>query len=235
MKKRIWELDALRGLLLLLMVLVHLYYDLAELFAFAGFSLTEPFRRLMAWGGVSFVLLSGCCASLGSHPLRRGMQVLACGLLVSAVTAGLALVSHNGAMAVRFGVLHCLGCCMILWVFLRKMPSFVLIFTSVWLILAGLWLRQRSFSFSWLLPLGFMPRNFVTVDYFPLLPHLGFFLLGAVVGKRLCRRGNGLLPEAFGNRKFFRFLGFCGRHSLLIYLLHQPVITGLLWSISLLA
>ena len=235
MKDRVWELDALRGLFILIMIGVHLVFDMGDLFGLTAIHLSDPFRRLQAWGGVAFVLLSGCCASLGRHSVRRGLQVLCCGLLVSAVTVGLALAGFGEGVAVYFGVLHCLGCCMILWVAIRKLPRSGLTAISIAAIVLGLWLSHQSFPFPWLLPLGFMPHVFVTADYFPLLPHLGFFLLGAVLGEKLYRERKSLLPDAWENNGAIRFLKFCGRHSLLIYLLHQPVITGLLWLVSLLA
>ena len=232
MNGRIWELDALRGLFILVMTGVHLVFDLGDLFGLTEFHLSGPFRQLQAWGGVAFVLLSGCCASLGRHPVRRGLQVLCCGLLVSAVTAGLAFAGFGGGIAVWFGVLHCLGCCMLLWAFLRKLPRPGLAALSVAAILAGLWLSRQSFPFPWLLILGFMPHSFATADYFPLLPHLGFFLLGAMVGEKCYRQRKSLLPGIPERTGAIRFLGFCGRHSLLIYLLHQPAIIGLLWLLS---
>lgn len=232
MTKRIWELDALRGLFILLMTGVHLCYDLENFFGAAVFEISGPFRLLMDWGGVAFVLLSGCCAVLGRHPVRRGFQVLCCGLLVSAVTVGLAFAGLGEGIAVYFGVLHCLGCCMILWAVLGKLPRRGLAALSIAVILGGLWLKGRSFPFPWLLPLGLMPRNFVTADYFPLLPHLGFFLLGAVLGEKLYRQRRSLLPGIPEKNGAIRFLRFCGRHSLMIYLLHQPVITGLLWLLT---
>lgn len=232
MTRRIWELDALRGLCILAMAAVHLVYDL-ELYGLARGMLSRPFLFLMDWGGVVFVLLSGCCATLSRNSLRRGFLVFGCGLLVSAVTVVLALTGFGEAVVVYFGVLHCLGTCMVLWSFLRKLPRPWLTVLGIAAAAAGAWLRSRTFGFSWLIPLGFVPRGFVTADYFPLLPHLGFFLLGALLGEILYPRRKSLLPGSHENAAPVRFLCLCGQNSLLIYLLHQPVITGLLWLLRL--
>ena len=232
MKQRIWELDALRGLCILIMAAVHLTYDLVGLYGLVHREMSPFFTFLMDWGGVVFVLISGVCATLGRNSLKRGFLVFGCGLLVSAVTMALTFVGFDYDVIIYFGVLHCLGVCMVLWHFLKCLPSPWLTILSIAAIIGGLWLRTQAFSFPWLLPLGFFPASFSTSDYFPLLPNLGFFLLGAVLGRKLYTRKKTLLPQVDEPNGLVRFLCFCGRHSLLIYLLHQPVITGLLWLLS---
>ena len=69
---------------------------------------------------------------------------------------------------------------------------------------------------------------FSSGDYFPLAPNLGWFLLGAFVGRTVYRKRESLLPKVSEDLLPLRLLRFCGRHALLIYLLHQPIITGLL-------
>jgi uncharacterized membrane protein len=78
----------------------------------------------------------------------------------------------------------------------------------------------------YLVPLGFMPPYFYTSDYFPLFPNLGFFLLGAVLGRTVYGKKESLLPTVNSRNPVLRFLQFLGRHSLEIYLLHQPLLSG---------
>lgn len=230
MKNRIWELDAARGIGILGMVLVHLLYDLRQFFGFlpAGNSLLLSF--LMDWGGVLFFLICGICVTLGSHPVRRGLLVLGCGLLVSAVTRiAVALGFFESSMIIRFGVLHSLGVCMLLWPLVKKLPWPVLAGIGGILVVLGLYLEQRAFAFAqWLYPLGLRTPQFVSADYFPLLPFFGFFLLGAVFGKTLYRKKTSLFPNIRQENPLIRFLSLTGRWSLPVYLLHQPVLTGLL-------
>lgn len=82
--------------------------------------------------------------------------------------------------------------------------------------------------FPWLIPLGFTPRSFSTSDYFPLLPNLGYFLLGAFLGRTLYRKKESLLPNVNPNNPILHFLCFCGKQSLLIYLVHQPVLAAVI-------
>ena len=72
MRKRIWELDALRGLCILGMVLVHLVYDIRDLYGLADFAYPAVFTFVMHWGSVLFLLISGICVTLGRHPVKRG-------------------------------------------------------------------------------------------------------------------------------------------------------------------
>ena len=227
MKQRIWELDAFRGLCILGMVLVHLIYDLVELYGIVRWSYPPAFSFIQSWGGVLFLLLSGVCVTLGSRSLRRGALVFACGLLVTAVTGGMYLLGMaDKSIIIWFGVLHCLGTCMLLWPLFRKLPLWALTVLGAALVLAGLSLRGTVVSLPGLFPLGFVTADFASSDYFPLLPNLGFFLLGAVLGKTLYREKRTRFPQVNAAATPIRFLALCGRYSLHIYLLHQPVLTA---------
>lgn len=224
MKNRIWELDAARGLALLGMLIVHLIYDLVELVGV--FSWQEPAWFLFVKNncGFIFLVISGVSASLGSRSLRRGIQVFLCGLLCTAVTGVMYLLDWaDRSIVIYFGVLHCLGVCMMLWHFLRKLPTRALGVLGGVLAAVGLILRRFTVDTPYLIWLGLTFPGFATADYFPLLPHLGFFLLGAFLGRTLYRKQESLLPRAPVGNPMIRFACFCGRHSLAIYLLHQPV------------
>ncbi len=221
--KRIWELDALRGICILAMVMVHLIYDLTELYGILPRPNSGLYHILLNWGGVVFFLISGICATLSSRSLRRGIIVFGCGMGVTAVTY---LTDKN--LAVYFGVLHCLGCCMMLWHFLRKLPTAAMGAAAAASIALGLLFQRLRVSTSKLFWLGLTAPFFSSADFFPLFPFLGFFLLGAVLGRRLYKEKQTLFPKTDPQTPLLRFLQYCGRHSLPIYLLHQPVILGIL-------
>ena len=96
MKKRIWELDAARGLCILGMVLVHIIYDLQNILHLSFLENSGLFDFVSQWGGVLFFLISGCSATLGSRSVRRGLTVLLCGVIVSAVTWGMYALGFAG-------------------------------------------------------------------------------------------------------------------------------------------
>ena len=235
MKKRIWELDAARGVCILGMVLVHLVYDMTELYPILDWQYPVWFAFIKEWGGVLFLLISGICVTLGSRSVKRGCIVFACGLLCSAVTYGMyALGFANKSIIIYFGILHCLGTCMLLWYPLKKCPVWLLGVLGVGLTALGFYITRIRVDFPWLIPFGVVYPGFASSDYFPLLPNFGFFLLGAVLGRRLYARKETLLPKVNVCNPILGFLQSCGKHSLWIYLLHQPVLSAFCYLLTLL-
>ncbi len=234
MNRRIWELDAFRGVCILGVIFVHFVYDVTVLYRLAQWDMPPLFHFIQEWGGILFLLLSGICATLGSRCVRRGLIVFGCGMVITAVTYGMyALGFADKSILIYFGVLHCLGCCMILWWLFRRLPAWALAILGAAMVAAGLYLRGISVVQNpWLVPLGFTYPDFTSADYFPLLPHLGFFLLGGVLGRTLYRKQQTLLPAVNVQNPIVRFFSFCGRQSLLIYMLHQPILVGILMLVA---
>ena len=234
MKNRIWELDAFRGICLIGMVIVHFVYDLTELYGILSWNPPEGFVFVQQWGGVLFLLLSGICVTLGSRSVRRGLIVFASGMIVSTVTYGMYHFGFTGkSILIYFGVLHCLGVCMLLWVCFNKLPVWALATFGAGFTALGFYFRTLTVENPWLFSLGLTTSKFASSDYFPLLPYLGFFLLGAVLGRTLYGKKQTLLPKVNPQNLILRFLQWCGRQSLLIYLLHQPVLAGICTLITL--
>lgn len=75
MKKRIWELDALRGLLIIIMIAVHFCYDLSDLFGLVRLNENWLYRVAKGYTGILFFPLSGICVTLGTRPVRRALTV----------------------------------------------------------------------------------------------------------------------------------------------------------------
>jgi len=129
-------------------------------------------------------------------------------------------------------VLHCLGVCMLLWPIFRKLPHWALALLGLCLAIIGLYLLGRpGLPFPYLMPLGLPWSGFSSSDYFPLLPYFGFFLIGCALGRSVYRKKQSLLPKVNANFFLIRFLTLCGKHSLWIYLLHQPLLSGIFYLI----
>ena len=229
MKHRVWELDAFRGICILGMVFVHFMYDLATLYKIIDWEYPAWFALMKNWGGVLFVLISGICATLGKRSVRRGLIVVGAGMIVTAVTYGMyKFFRFHESIIIYFGVLQCLGFCMILWWLFKRLPTWALAALGVVFIAVGLYLDTiYPVDHLWLMPLGILPQGFQTSDYFPLLPNFGYFLIGAVVGRTVYRKKETIFPRINPKNFLIRPLSFCGRHSLWIYLLHQPVLAGI--------
>ena len=227
-KPRIWELDALRGVCILCVIVVHFLFDLSF---FGGLDLTLPawYVFIQEYGGAIFVVLSGVCVTLGSKSVRRGLIVFACGMLITAVTYGMYRLGMSGAdVVVKFGVLHLLGVCMLVYPAFKKLPPAMLTVLGLVIAITGYAIRGVVVPQHWLFPLGLTYEGFTSSDYFPLFPQLGYFLIGAAIGKTAYREKRTLLPGSFQKTGIARFFCWCGRQSLFIYLLHQPIVYGLL-------
>lgn len=234
MKKRIWELDAFRGLCILGVVIVHFIYDLVELYRIVDWDYPGWLTFIWTSGAILFLVLSGICVTLGTRSVRRGLIVFGCGMLCTAATVGMYLLDFAGrSIIIYFGVLHCLGICMLLWSLVKKCPAWLLALLGIALIAAGFYVSELRTDCRWLFPLGILYPGFASSDYFPLLPNFGYFLIGATLGKTVYRKKETLFPKINDQNPILRFLQGCGRHSLWIYLLHQPVLSGICYILTL--
>ncbi len=260
--RRLALLDSVRGATLISMILYHGMWDLVYLYgksvpwytALPG----RIWQQSICW---TFILLSGFCSSLSGsedssgernllkrisfRTLRRGAVVFACGALVTAVTK-IALPRQP----VIFGVLTFLGSAMILTGLLRPfleritVPALAALCSGVMFFLFLLSYNTGRGFIGWnglfFLPLpkalyaggalaffGFPGKNFVSSDYFPLIPWFFLFLTGYFIGRAVKGRF-----RASVWRKECSFLSALGRHSLLLYLLHQPVLSLLFWCLA---
>lgn len=225
---RIELLDAIRGLAVVLMVLHHLLYDLYYFCNAPYWIFSNPVLDALHYffAGL-FILISGISSNFSRSNVKRGLKTLALALCVTLATWAI----DNPAW---FGILHCLGCCMVLYGLTRKFwdrlpdwffPAVLPVTIAVTACLAnGVTVPFRGFFW-----LGFCSEGFSSSDYFPLLPWLAVFLLGTWVGKYIKA---GKLPDWFYRTKAPR-LAAVGRLSLWIFIAHQPVLFGLIRLIQL--
>lgn len=220
-RERIFELDAMRGICIIGMVVVHFFLNYYDFFKSGSYPAFLQF--FFDWGGVLFVILSGIAVTLGHRPVKRGLAVLAAGMLCTAVTWGMDALGYN-MLIIRFGILHCLAVCMLLSPLLLRLPKWSLPLLAAVTVALGFWFEALRVDSLLLFPLGLRYVGFSSGDYFPLFPYLGWFVAGIWLGKTAYKNKTTLLPKVNSARFPLSFLCACGRHSLWIYLLHQPIL-----------
>lgn len=235
--ERVASLDLARGLTVIAMVLFHFTFDLAHFAGVRAESLQDTlpnwyWRAVPMAIGTSFLFILGISAWLRYQQdqerapirfVRRGVQLFL-------IALGITLVTRYGmGTPIYFGILHCMAAAFLLlplFLDFRRLALRVGLSTLA----IGAVLMQFRFDFSGLLWLGFTPKLDGGWDYYPLLPWFGFVLVGFWCGKPFeaySAKLNSLLPKGPWVNK----ITFLGQHSLAIYLVHQPVLIGLIWTI----
>jgi len=237
-KERLWEIDFFRGIAIILMIIFNWSFALLYLKVYAlngGFLYWHVFPRFI--GGM-FIFLAGLSLTLmysqiknkkDSHKkfFSRGLKIFGYGLLITAIT----YLTFPEAFII-FGILHFIGISIILGSFFLKYDKLNLVL-GLLIILFGFYLQSFSFNFSYLLWLGFIPQNFYTFDYWPILPWFGVTLLGIFFGNLLYKNGKRSFKiKDFSNSLITKFLDFLGRNSLSIYLIHQPLLVIILLALG---
>jgi uncharacterized membrane protein len=236
---RFIELDIFRGCAIVFMIALHLFWDLDY---FGILPLNKNFYSLNIIVPVIFLLLVGICQVVSTNKhraqtktmylktIQRGLWILNLGMLLTLLTA-IALPDRP----IMFGVLHCIGCCIILSVpFIIFKPTTIALIGTL-LVISGLAIGALFTTENptiLQLAAGIHQSNIGqhTIDYFPLFPWLGVCLLGVALGNILYKENTRRFPipdlSRYKPTKLFTWLG---QHSLSIYLLHQPIIVGLLF------
>jgi len=212
------------------MACFHLTYDLA-LFGFIAPSVPFSgfwwyFARAVAGSflflaGVSLWLAHGQAFRLQPYLRRLGILTGAA-LLVSAAT-----FQAMPDRFIYFGILHSIAAASLFGVLFLRVPAALTAVAAIAVILAPHALRSEAFDAPWLWWTGLSPTWRPTADFEPMMPWFGAFLGGLALGQSGLLAG---LRSKTGLSGAARALAWAGRHSLPIYLVHQPVLMGLVWS-----
>lgn len=237
---RYWKVDVARGLAMVAVVLYHLVYDLDVLGGYPIESTSGFWGAFADASAFAFVFLAGLSLSLSSARiggsrrdraaiikyLRRGTGIFSYGMLITLVF----WVLDFGVVV--FGILHLIGASIVLaYPFLRLRLANLIV--GLTLIAIGVYLRAEEVDATGALgvllaSLGVEPENLYMPDYRPLLPWFGVVLLGLFFGNVVYRRRSAGAGGKDGP-PYATLLAFLGRHTLFVYLIHQPVLIVALW------
>lgn len=232
-RRRVGLADELRGAAILLVVAYHVLYDMHYLYGIQVPWLFTPAGDCLRDGiAGTMIYVSGVSCRYARSNLKRGLRILGLGMLITLLTCAV-----MPEQRILFGILHFLGTAMILYHFagktLEKLHPAAGAGMGVLLFAFTRWIETGVVGFgpftlrlpavlyrtNWLFPLGFYGPGFFSADYYALIPWGFLFWSGATLaGYTLSNRA----PEyVYGVR--LPWLAAAGRHSLLIYLAHQPL------------
>ncbi|MGF3584145.1 MAG: heparan-alpha-glucosaminide N-acetyltransferase [Thermoplasmatota archaeon] len=235
------ELDMLRGFAIIIMIFLHLLWDLDY---FGLMPLNKQIYRIQPAIPTVFFLLVGMCMIVSRnrkndlskteqkkydlHLIIRGLKIFGLGMILT-----IASIIFIPDRPIIFGVLHCIGICIILsTIFLKIKPTYNLIISTILMTLSYFTARYPIENPNLLhIAIGLHQTNIgqYTIDYFPLIPWLGVCILGISLGSWLYKDNKRRfhIPDLskYTPVKIFSWLG---KHSLGIYLAHQPIIAGII-------
>ena len=240
MKQRVFWIDNIRAIAMLSMIAYHAVWDLVYLYGMDwGWYRSEAaffWQQSICW---TFILLSGFCWSFSKNPLKQGVIVSGGGIIVSIVTLVFSYESR-----IIFGVLTLIGAAALFLIplkrYFEKIPAAIgaclmfllfavtygvnegfLGFFKVELVKLPEILYGNMFSTFW----GFAEKYFFSADYFSVFPWVFLYFTGYFLC-RLWRMKK--LPDAKCLDRKFPILTKIGKKSLIVYMLHQPIIYILL-------
>lgn len=259
-KERIWEIDFLRGLMILFVVWDHFMYDVRYVGGNYNSGLFVWLDQLAAsyYSGVlrrvthdtfvtMFVFTSGVSCSFSNSNGKRAIKMTAFACLLTAATYALSAIIRQN-LTINFNVIHTIALSVLLWTaieFLRgkcvknwQKNIFGVIMAAV--VVASIVVGACALNTPWenesklwyfLVPhKGSDFAYFCGGDYSPFLPNFGWFLVGAFLGKIVYKERKSLFPSV--NAKYVCPVTFCGRYSLWVYLGTQIVMFGLIYLLS---
>lgn len=225
-EERFWELDFIRGVSIFCMMIFHCIYQWYYVFGIIDIN-TNFFYYFPKLAAIFFILL-GTSLYIGierrfyknfTDVLKRSLLIFGCGMMITGAT----LIAKTG-FYIYFGVLHCHGVSTFISYFFAKRNKWFILMCSLLLISLEFFLPRGHSAWTYCLFPSYLPASFgSTFDYFPLIPNLGYALLGIFLGKQFYTNGDRQF-NIFNAGAFANFFAYMGKRTLWIYLIHVPIL-----------
>lgn len=241
-------LDEIRGLAVFCMIFYHAFYICGSFFGQSWAEvLFDFFMPVQPWFAGIFIFVCGISCSLSRNNLKRGLVLLGIAIGFTLVTALVLPAIGFVGTEIYFGILHLLSVSVLIFALIQKPLGKVSPFAGI-LICAVLYaftsgisegklgygnlidftLPESLYDNNYLMPFGIYSQSFYSADYFPIFPNIFVFFSGALTGRICAEKG---WPEWIYPKRV-PFLGALGRRSLIVYIIHMPVIFAVAYAID---
>lgn len=239
-KKRAHLLDYARGALIIYMLFYHFLFDLVEFYSInLTFFYSQWFQSTRVAVVMALLFISGMVSASSRSVFKRAVKLTLCAALITA--ASLAILPES---PIYFGIIHLFAACTLIYLAIGRFIRPNIPWIGAMLCLCAFMITyhlQESYLYfgsfivvlpkylyqiPMLAPLGFPTADFVSADYYPLLPWVFIYLSGTFYANHM---KDGKLPDYYYEPTKIKLLEVFGRNTLLIYMVHQPLILGLLW------
>lgn len=235
--QRVVGLDLMRSFALLCMVIFHLTFDLM---LFGHLAPGIVFQGIWPWFArsiaSSFLILAGLSLWLAHGSGIRWATFWRRFAILVLAAAGISIGTYYamGPQFIRWGILHMIAAGSLIGLAVLRLPNVVTLLIAMGAFAAPYFLRHEVFDAPLLLWVGLSKNIPPMMDYEPVLPWLCPLLIGIVLAKLLSRSGVWARLATWSPGPLIKVLAWPGKHSLAIYLIHQPILFGgiYLWTMG---
>ncbi|QQR80255.1 MAG: DUF1624 domain-containing protein [Deltaproteobacteria bacterium] len=232
LKKRFFEIDVYRGLAIVMMVLFHILYDL-NTYHFTNLPIFSHAFWKVYRETISFLFLGlvGFCLYHEHHSqiLWKRFWIRMGRLLMAAACVSIGTYIYEPQRPILFGILHFIaaGSLAALVFIPHKRLNF---FLGVLILATGYigFIHEARYRIPYMEWIGFGASTLPTLEIFPFIPFFGYILIGMGMAQITELKENTYYYLNIPTNPLSRFLAFCGKHPLMIYLIHQPILVGII-------
>jgi uncharacterized membrane protein len=229
-RRRFHFIDELRGIGIIYVVLYHIIYNLTYIFPIGISFIEEGWMYLLRDIMVGMLMfISGASGVFSKNNLKRGLKLLFFALIITIITFFM-----GRDYFISFGILHFLGTSILLYAvtqkYMDRIPYMIgaIVCFGLFIILKvtpELYYISGSTKSFFKFALGIYHYGFISTDYYPMIPWIFVFFSGSFFGKYLISKKE---KECL-LRENSKSLSFIGKNTIAIYLVHQPIVYGIMF------